>query len=79
MEIPIQEGYIPFCGYRTWYRIVGEQEETGKAQLVCLHGGPGATHDYFQPLERLANTGRCVILYDQLGWGNSDHIHDPAM
>lgn len=37
---PIQEGYIPFKGYKTWYRIVGEKEEPGKLPLLCLHGGP---------------------------------------
>jgi proline-specific peptidase len=27
----------------------------------------------------MSTTGRRVILYDQLGWGNSDHPHDPSM
>ncbi len=76
---PVKEGYIPFRGYKTWYRIVGEKEEDGKYPLICLHGGPGATHDYFQPLEALALTGRRVILYDQLGWGNSDHVQNTSM
>ncbi len=75
----IKEGYIPFRGYRTWYRIIGDGEELGKLPLICLHGGPGATHDYFGSLEAFAASGRRVILYDQLGWGNSDHINDPSM
>jgi proline-specific peptidase len=79
MEIATKEGFIPFHGYRTWYRIVGDQEEQGKLPLICLHGGPGATHDYFGCLEAFASTGRCVILYDQLGWGNSDHIQNPSL
>jgi L-proline amide hydrolase len=62
-----------------WYRIVGGRDEPGKFPLLCLHGGPGATHDYLQPLETMASTGRRVILYDQLGNGNSDHPHDPRM
>ena len=37
----VNEGTIPFRGYHTWYRIVGEREEPGKLPLVCLHGGPG--------------------------------------
>ncbi len=78
-EIPVKEGVVPFRGHKTWYRIVGDQEASGKLPLICLHGGPGATHDYFGSLEALAATGRRVILYDQLGWGNSDHINNPSM
>ena len=73
------EGYIPFHGYNTWYRIVGEREEPGKLPLLALHGGPGATHDYLESLEAMASTGRRVIFYDQLGCGNSDHPHNPAL
>src|SRR5690349_8411409 len=79
MDVPIQEGYVPFEGYRTWYRIVGDREEEGKLPLLCLHGGPGIAHDYLKPLEALARTGRRVIFYDQLGCGNSDHPHDPSL
>lgn len=78
-QFPSTEGFIPFHGYRTWYRIVGDREEPGKFPLLALHGGPGAAHDYLEPLEAMANTGRRVIFYDQLGGGNSDHPHNPAM
>jgi proline-specific peptidase len=70
-QFPIQEGYIPFKGYQTWYRIVGEKEAPGKLPLLCLHGGPGASHDYLKSLDAMAATGRRVIYYDQLGCGNS--------
>ena len=56
------EGTIPFEGGETWYRIVGDAEEPGKLPLLALHGGPGALHDYLEPLEALAGTGRRVIL-----------------
>jgi proline-specific peptidase len=79
MNLPTEEGFIPFRGYKTWYRIVGDREGPCKIPLLCLHGGPGATHDYFGSLEAFASTGRRVILYDQLGWGQSDHIQNPAM
>lgn len=75
----INDGFIPFRGYRTWYRVVGEREEPGKLPLLILHGGPGASHDYLEPLEAMAHTGRRVIFYDQLGGGDSDHPHDPSM
>jgi pimeloyl-ACP methyl ester carboxylesterase len=70
-----REGYVDFRGYRTWYRAVGEPG-AGADPLVCLHGGPGSTHNYFAPLERLAREGRPVFLYDQLGCGRSDRPTD---
>lgn len=73
------EGFISFRGHQVWYRIVGEGEESGKLPLLVLHGGPGAPHDYLEPLEEMAATGRRVIFYDQLGCGNSDRPSDPAM
>ena len=73
MARTIKEGTIPFKGYQTWYRIVGDGEAPGKLPLLCLHGGPGACHDYLEALDAMADTGRRVIYYDQLGCGNS-HI-----
>jgi len=70
-----REGYVDVRGYRTWYRVVGELE-AGADPLLCLHGGPGSTHHYFAPLERLASQGRPVVLYDQLGCGRSDRPTD---
>ena len=37
--------------------------------------GPGSTHHYFTPLERLADE-RPVVLYDQVGCGSSDRPTD---
>ncbi len=66
----VAEGYLPYLGHRTWYRIAGEPG--GKTPLLCLHGGPGSTHNYFELLDRLAaEDGRQVISYDQIGCGNS--------
>jgi pimeloyl-ACP methyl ester carboxylesterase len=62
------EGFLERPVGRTWYRVTGEG---GRTPLVCLHGGPGSTHNYFRPLERLADE-RQVVLYDQLGCGSSD-------
>ncbi|KRK17419.1 hypothetical protein FC13_GL002019 [Lacticaseibacillus casei DSM 20011 = JCM 1134 = ATCC 393] len=36
----IQEGYMPFHEYKTYYRIVGEPS-ADKAPLLLIHGGPG--------------------------------------
>jgi len=78
-SIPATEGFITFRGYQVWYRVVGDHEVPGKLPLLCLHGGPGASHDYLEPLEAMAATGRRVIFYDQLGAGNSDHPHNPSL
>lgn len=61
---------MPFMGYQTYYRIVGTTEE-GKSPIILLHGGPGSTHNYFELLDRVAETGRAFIMYDQLGCGKS--------
>jgi proline-specific peptidase len=75
----VQEGFVDFRGYKTWYRIVGTREQDGRLPVLCLHGGPGASHDYLKPLEGLTSGGRRVIFYDQLGGGNSDQPHNPAL
>jgi L-proline amide hydrolase len=47
--------------------------------LLCLHGGPGSSQAYFEPLEELAREGRQLVLYDQLGCGDSDWPDDPSL
>ncbi len=69
-----REGYVDFRGYRTWYRFVGDLN-TPKTPLLALHGGPGSTHNYFSPLERLGSA-RPVVVYDQIGCGKSDRPTD---
>jgi proline-specific peptidase len=68
------EGFIQVPGGRVWYRSVGE----GGTPLLCLHGGPGFTHYYLEPLELLADR-RQVIFYDQLGCGRSDRPDDLSL
>ncbi|MFP5352098.1 MAG: proline iminopeptidase-family hydrolase [Actinomycetota bacterium] len=69
MTAQVREGTIGFGGWRTWYRVVGDASE--RAPLICLHGGPGSSHHYFARLEGLAERGRPVVLYDQVGCGGS--------
>ncbi|MFL5660429.1 MAG: proline iminopeptidase-family hydrolase [Ktedonobacteraceae bacterium] len=78
---PMSEGFIPFHGYKTWYRVVGDLTNIapGKFPMLALHGGPGVPHDSLEPLEEFARTGRPVILYDQLGCGNSDKPTDDTL
>ena len=70
----VSEGYLEYLEYRTWYRVFGDLG-SGAAPLLALHGGPGSTHHYFGPLERVADE-RPVVVYDQLGCGRSDRPQD---
>jgi proline iminopeptidase len=49
LHLKIQEGYMPFHEYKTYYRIVGEPNPD-KAPLLLIHGGPGSSHNYFDSL-----------------------------
>src|SRR5688500_18581791 len=70
----VDEGTISVDGYKVWYRTVGD----GGIPLLTLHGGPGAGHDYLEPLEGLADE-RAVVFYDQLGCGKSDQPDDTSL
>ena len=54
-------------GHEIWTKTVGDGSGI---PLLLLHGGPGAGHDYLEPLEALGSD-RPVIFYDQLGCGKS--------
>ena len=53
------------------YLLKYESENSTGTPLIMIHGGPGFTHHYLEPLYTLANE-RPVIFYDQLGCGKSD-------
>ena len=75
--VRVQEGYMPFGKYQTYYRIVGEKST--KAPLLLLHGGPGSTHNYFEVLDDLAEKDhRQLVMYDQIGCGKSSMPDDQA-
>ena len=69
----IQEEFVDAGGVLIYTRSLG----TGKPLLV-LHGGPGASHDYFLPyLLPLARTHRLIFI-DERGSGRSEKLEDPA-
>jgi proline iminopeptidase/L-proline amide hydrolase len=74
----ITEGTVPFKGYQTWYRRVGTCVP-GKYPVLALHGGPGVCHNYLKSLDGLAEKGREVIYYDQLGCGHSATPPNPEL
>ncbi|MGH9021309.1 MAG: proline iminopeptidase-family hydrolase [Acidimicrobiales bacterium] len=70
---PSRVGTVPFGEFETWYRVTGELG-LGPAPLVVVHGGPGCSHDYVLAIAGVAETGRAVIHYDQVGGGRSTHM-----
>jgi proline-specific peptidase len=69
------ERYVEVPGGRVWVNVVGGGR---RPPLLVLHGGPGAGHDYLEPLADLA-TDRAVVFYDQLGCGRSDKPDDTSL
>lgn len=70
-----QSGFIEVNGFKLFYRAFG----TGSNILLCLHGGPGAPHDYLLPLAKLADDKIRVVFYDQLGVGRSEKPKDTSL
>ena len=71
-----RQGYANVLGYDLFYRQFGEPEE---GEVLCLHGGPGATHDYLLSMADLADRGYRVTFYDQLGCGRSQLPKNTAL
>ena len=70
----VQSGRISVTGGKIWYRMTGKNRPG--LPLLVIHGGPGATHDYLEPLDALADE-RPVVFYDQLDCGNSERVDRP--
>jgi len=75
-----REGFIRFQDYRTFYKVIGDLDRIplGKIPVLAIHGRP-VSHLALKPLERLAEFGRPIIFYDQLGCGRSDRPDNPEM
>jgi len=74
-EPAVSEGFAPFGEYSTYFRVTGDLSN-GRTPLVVAHGGPGCSHDYVLAIADVAQTGRPVVHYDQLGGGRSTHLPD---
>ena len=73
-RIPIA---TPKGDFEVWTRTLGDNPE---ARVLLLHGGPAATHEYFESLApALADSGIEVIYYDQLGSHHSDQPDEPGL
>lgn len=72
--IPIE---TPSGSFRVWTKRVGNNPTT---RLLLLHGGPAATHEYFEACDSyLPAAGIEYYYYDQLGSAYSDQPDDPAL
>src|SRR5437867_8811645 len=68
-----QEGFVDANGVMIYYRILGRGEP-----LLIVHGGPGASHDYFLPyLLPLARHHKLVFI-DERGSGRSQKLEDAS-
>jgi len=69
--IPIE---TPKGKFNVWTKQFGNNK---RMRLLLLHGGPGATHEYFECFESfLPSEGIEFIYYDQLGSAYSDQPAD---
>lgn len=72
--IPIQTASGAF---RVWTKRVGDNPDL---KVLLLHGGPGATHEYFEVFDDyFPAAGIEYYFYDQLGSGQSDQPDDPGL
>jgi proline iminopeptidase len=68
----VQQGFVDSNGALIYYEIVGRG-----APLMIVHGGPGASHDYFLPyLLPLMRTNQLIFI-DERGSGKSSKLEDP--
>lgn len=63
--------------FNVWTKRIGNNPSV---KLLLLHGGPGATHEYFEALDSyLPGAGIEYYYYDQLGSAYSDQPKDPDL
>src|SRR5450631_3253685 len=69
-----EEGFVDANGVLVYWKAVGRG-----APLFVVHGGPGASHDYFLPhLLPLARTNRLVFI-DERGSGRSERLENAKL
>jgi proline iminopeptidase len=70
---PIQEGFVDSHGALIYYEMAGKG-----APLVIVHGGPGASHDYFLPYLLPLMRSNKLVFIDERGSGKSSKFEDPS-
>ena len=73
-RIPVE---TPLGTFHVWTKRIGNNPAL---KVLLLHGGPGATHEYFESADSyFPGAGIEYYYYDQLGSGNSDNPEDTAL
>jgi len=67
----------PKGGFRVWTKRIGNNQTV---KVLLLHGGPAATHEYFEACDSyFPAAGIEYYYYDQLGSAYSDQPDDPDL
>lgn len=69
---PVQSGFVDSHGVLIYYETVGRG-----APLMIVHGGPGASHDYFLPYLLPLMRSVKLVFIDERGSGKSAKVEDP--
>ncbi|HLY18384.1 MAG TPA: proline iminopeptidase-family hydrolase [Bryobacteraceae bacterium] len=70
---PQQDGFVDAHGVLIYYQTLGQG-----TPLLIVHGGPGASHDYFLPYLLPLARHHKLIFIDERGSGKSEKLEDPS-
>ena len=70
---PLEDGFVDAHGVLIYYQTLGQG-----APLLIVHGGPGASHDYFLPYLLPLARHHKLIFIDERGSGKSEKLDDPS-
>lgn len=69
---PVLEGFVDSQGALIYYQVMGRG-----LPLVIVHGGPGASHDYFLPYLLPLMRSNKLVFIDERGSGKSSKLENP--
>ncbi|HEY3371995.1 MAG TPA: proline iminopeptidase-family hydrolase [Prolixibacteraceae bacterium] len=70
---PMEEGFVEANHLMIYYKAIGQGDP-----LVIVHGGPGASHDYFLPYLLPLMRNNRLIFIDERGSGRSEKLENPV-
>ncbi len=73
VNYPLQDGFVDAHGVLIYYQVLGQG-----SPLLIVHGGPGASHDYFLPYLLPLARHHKLIFIDERGSGKSEKLDDPS-
>jgi proline iminopeptidase len=72
--LELREGFVDADGVLIYYKSIGSGPP-----LLVVHGGPGASHDYFLPYLLPLSRKHRVIFIDERGSGRSQKLEDARL